>query len=73
MSQTRYRVAYDGVNSKEAIDQIEQGLKRLDTVEIHTLGLNLVDLSFDQHTVKRADIERVVSEAGGTVRNMHPE
>lgn len=67
----RMRIEYDGIDSREAIDDIQRRLEAMETVEVHTIGLNLVDVSYDEHAVALSAMEQVISENGGSIRETH--
>lgn len=73
MSMQKVRLDVTQINSREGIDQMEQQLKALDTVQIDQLGLNEVHLTYDRTAVSNDDLERAVQEAGGHLERIHPE
>lgn len=73
MSEKRLKIRYDGINDGEAITAIQRNLEEMESVEVHEIGINTVDLSFDRDKVQLPDFERVISQAGGQVRNAHQE
>lgn len=73
MSDQKVRLDVNQINSRTGIDQMEQQLQALDTVQIHQLGLNEVHLTYDRTAVSTDDLEQAVEAAGGQLARVHPE
>lgn len=68
MSEMRVRLEYDGIDEREEIDALERSLKAVQSVKLHEIGLNQADISYETNDVEPEAFERIVAEAGGTLR-----
>ncbi|HET6568640.1 MAG TPA: hypothetical protein VFG50_11800 [Rhodothermales bacterium] len=73
MSRIRVKLDLQNIDERQEVDALEANLKKLNTVEIHELGLSQVDLSFNQNEVDISEIELAVEKAGGAVQEIHRE
>lgn len=71
MSRIRVKMDLQNIDQRQEVDALEANLKKLNTVEIHELGLSQVDLSFNQNEVDISEIELAVESAGGAVQEVH--
>jgi copper chaperone CopZ len=63
-------ITYDGVNTHEQIDALEQDLNKLEGVEVQQVGIDTAVLFYDHNVIDAADIERVIERVADTVRHM---
>ncbi|GEM_PF-3280894 len=69
-SRIKVKLRLQNIDERQEVDALEANLKKLNTVQIHGLGLSEVDLSYDQNAVELADIEMAVEQAGGAVQDV---